>query len=67
MDQSADLAAPNQEEAFRASLGLLAGFAEGMDVLRWQMTRPTRSTMELEIDIDLAAEDDATSASRSIR
>ena len=26
MDQSADLAAPNQEEAFRASLGLLAGF-----------------------------------------
>ncbi|MCP3904743.1 MAG: hypothetical protein GY715_14040 [Planctomycetes bacterium] len=54
--QAAKLAAPDPETvvAFRETMLLLADLADGVDRCRWQVRRPSREEMSLEIQITLS-------------
>lgn len=48
-----DPARPEDAEAFRSTLDLLALLGDGLERARWKMERPSRERMRLEIELDL--------------
>jgi hypothetical protein len=48
-----DPARPEDAEAFRSTLDLLALLGDGLDRARWKMERPSRERMRLEVSLEL--------------
>ncbi len=58
-DQAVRLAAPQDVDAFRDTVGLLGDLADGVQRCRWQLVRPSARRMRLDAQIILSAPESA--------